>query len=44
MNGGTDPRGTEPVLEGMYTAAAGMASGGDIQNALDIESHHAKKK
>ena len=25
-------------------AAAGMASGGDLENAIDIESHHAKKK
>jgi ActR/RegA family two-component response regulator len=25
-------------------AAAGMASGGDIEDAVDIESHHAKKK
>ena len=25
-------------------AAAGMATGGDLQDAVDIESHHAKKK
>ena len=25
-------------------AAAGMASGGDIEDALDIETHHVKKK
>jgi hypothetical protein len=25
-------------------AAAGMASGGDIDDAIDIESHHSKKK
>jgi DNA-binding NtrC family response regulator len=34
------------VLQGLETsmAAAGMASGGDLENAVDIESHHAKKK
>ena len=25
-------------------AAAGMATGGDLENAVDIESHHTKKK
>jgi len=25
-------------------AAAGMATGGDLENAVDIESHHIKKK
>lgn len=34
------------VLQGLENsmAAAGMATGGDIQDAIDIESHHAKKK
>jgi len=34
------------VLQGLETtmAAAGMASGGDIEDAVDIESHHGKKK
>jgi hypothetical protein len=25
-------------------AAAGMATGGDLEDAVDIESHHVKKK
>ena len=34
------------VLQGLETsmAAAGMATGGDLEDALDIESHHGKKK
>jgi DNA-binding NtrC family response regulator len=34
------------VLQGLETsmAAAGMATGGDIEDAVDIESHHEKKK
>jgi ActR/RegA family two-component response regulator len=34
------------VLQRLETsmAAAGMATGGDLENAVDIESHHAKKK
>ena len=34
------------VLRSLETsmAAAGMATGGDIEDAVDIESHHAKKK
>jgi ActR/RegA family two-component response regulator len=34
------------VLQSLETtmAAAGMATGGDLDNAVDIESHHAKKK
>jgi len=34
------------VLQSLETsmAAAGMATGGDLQDAVDIESHHAKKK
>jgi len=33
------------VLRGLETsmAAAGMATGGDLEDAVDIESHHAKK-
>ncbi len=34
------------VLQSLETsmAAAGMATGGDLEDAVDIESHHAKKK
>jgi DNA-binding NtrC family response regulator len=34
------------ALQGLETsmAAAGMATGGDLEDAVDIESHHAKKK
>jgi len=34
------------VLQSLETsmAAAGMATGGDLQDAVDIESHHVKKK
>ena len=34
------------VLQRLETsmAAAGMATGGDLENAVDIESHHPKKK
>ncbi len=34
------------VLQNLETsmAAAGMATGGDLENAVDIESHHIKKK
>jgi len=34
------------VLQNLETsmAAAGMATGGDLKNAVDIESHHIKKK
>jgi DNA-binding NtrC family response regulator len=34
------------LLQGLENsmAAAGMASGGDLEDAIDIESHHAKKK
>ncbi len=34
------------VLQTLETsmAAAGMATGGDLEDAVDIESHHAKKK
>lgn len=34
------------ILQGLETsmAAAGMATGGDLEDAVDIESHHAKKK
>ena len=34
------------VLQGLETsmAAAGMATGGDLEDAVDIESHHGKKK
>jgi DNA-binding NtrC family response regulator len=34
------------ILQSLETsmAAAGMASGGDLEDAADIESHHAKKK
>jgi len=34
------------VLQSLETsmAAAGMATGGDLKDAMDIESHHAKKK
>ena len=34
------------VLQSLETsmAAAGMATGGDLEDAVDIESHHVKKK
>jgi len=34
------------VLQSLETsmAAAGMATGGDIEDAVDLETHHNKKK
>ena len=34
------------ILQSLETsmAAAGMASGGDLEDAIDIESHHPKQK
>jgi hypothetical protein len=34
------------VLQSLETsmAAAGMATGGDLEDAVDIEAHHVKKK